>query len=112
MEITWGHRALSKVSTGHSDIPSCCERKHGLPFESQQGKQAFLRVRGTQCPFKLMHQTQGLSYIPIPERSLLLRCLWKVGIPLESKPVNQKRLFPWQRLDWNSEFHVAILREV
>ena len=33
--------------------------------------------------------TQGPSHIPIAERSLLLRCLWKVDIPLESKPGNQ-----------------------
>ena len=38
-------------------------------------------------PFE--QQTQGTSYITIAERSLLLRCLWKVGIPLESKPGNQ-----------------------
>ena len=31
----------------------------------------------------------GSSYIPLAERRLLLRCLWKVGIPLESKPGNQ-----------------------
>ena len=34
-------------------------------------------------------QTQGSSHITIAERSLLLRCLWKVGIPLESKPGKQ-----------------------
>ena len=29
------------------------------------------------------------SHLPIVERSLLLRCMWKVGIPLELKPGNQ-----------------------
>ena len=80
---------LSRVSTGDSDIPSCCERKHRLEFESLQGNQSLLQVRGTWCPFHLRQQTQGPSHIPIGERSLLLRCLWKVGIPLESKPGNQ-----------------------
>ena len=28
------------------------------------------------------------SHIHIAERRLLLRCLWKVGIPLDSKPGN------------------------
>ena len=36
----------------------------------------------------LSQQTQGPSHIPIAEGSLLLRCLWKVGIPLQSKPGN------------------------
>ena len=40
VEMRWGTRALSRVSTGDSDIPSCCERKHRLAFESLQGKQA------------------------------------------------------------------------
>ena len=31
----------------------------------------------------------GPSNIPIAERSLPLRCLWKVGITLESKPGQQ-----------------------
>ena len=29
------------------------------------------------------------SHIPIAEGNLLLRCLWKVGSPLQSKPGNQ-----------------------
>ena len=33
VEIRHGTRALSRVSTGDSDIPSCWERKHGLAFE-------------------------------------------------------------------------------
>ena len=37
----------------------------------------------------MKQQTQGPSELPIAEGSLLLRCLWKVGIPLESKPRNQ-----------------------
>ena len=32
---------------------------------------------------------QDPSHIPIAERSLLLRCLLKVSIPLELKPENQ-----------------------
>ena len=37
----------------------------------------------------LRQQNQGPSHIPIAEGRLLLRCLWKVGIPLQSKPGNQ-----------------------
>ena len=37
----------------------------------------------------LRQQNQGPSHILIAEGRLLLRCLWKVGIPLQSKPGNQ-----------------------
>ena len=40
VEMRHGTKALSRVSTGDSDIPSCCERKHGLAFESLQRNQA------------------------------------------------------------------------
>ena len=60
-----------------------------VAFESLQGNHALPRVRGTRCPFHLRQQIQGISHIPIAERSLLLRCMWKVGIALESKPGNQ-----------------------
>ena len=84
-----GTRALSSDSRGDSDIPSCWERKHRLAFESLQGNHALPRVRGTRCPFHLRQQIQGPSHIPIAERSLLLRCEWKVGIPLEVKQGNR-----------------------
>ena len=87
--MRWGTRALTLVSTGDSDIPSCCERKHRLAFESLQGNQALPRGRGTRCPFHLRPQTQGPCHIHIAKRSLPLRCLWKVGISLELKPGNQ-----------------------
>ena len=86
VEMRRGTRALSRVSTGHSDIPSCCERKHRLEFESLLGNQALPWVRAARCTFHLRQQTQGPSHIT--ERSLFLRCLWKVGIPLESNPGN------------------------
>ena len=81
--------AFSRVSTGDSDIPSSWEMKDEPAFKPLQGNPAFFRVRASQCPFHLRPQTQGPTQIPIAERSLLLRCLWKVGIPLSSKPGNQ-----------------------
>ena len=33
--------AFSRVSTGHSDIPSSCEMKHEPEFKPLQGNQAF-----------------------------------------------------------------------
>ena len=84
-----GTRSLSRVSTGDSDIPSSCEMKDQPAFKPLQHNLAFFRVRASQCSFHLRKQTQGPSHISIAERSLHLRCLWKVGIPLESKPGNQ-----------------------
>ena len=84
-----GTRAFSRVSTEHSDFPIYCEMKEEPVFKSLQGNPAFFRVRASRCPFHFRQQIQGLTHIPIAERSLLLRCLWKVGIPLVSKPHNQ-----------------------
>ena len=81
--------AFSRVSTGDSDIPSSCEVQDEPAFKPLQENPAFFGVRASQCPFHLRQQTQGPSHIPIAERSLLLRCLWKVDIPLELKPGNQ-----------------------
>ena len=81
-----GSRAFFIVSTGDSDIPSSCEMKDEPAFKALQGNPAFFPVRVSPCPFHWRQQTQGPSHIPISERSLLLRCLWKGGIPLESKP--------------------------
>ena len=89
VEMRQGPRAFSRVSTGDSDIPISCEIKDEHAFRSLQGIPAFFPVRASQCPLYLRQQTQGATHIPIAERSLLLRCLWKVGIALVSKPDNQ-----------------------
>ena len=50
---------------------------------------AFFRIRAYRGPFRLKHKTQAPSHIHIPNRKLLLRCLWKDGLPLQSKTGNQ-----------------------
>ena len=82
-------RAFCRVSTGDSYIPSSCEMKYEPALKPLQGNPAIFRVRASWDPFHLRQQTQGPCHIPIAEGSLLLRCLWKVGIPLLSKPGNQ-----------------------
>ena len=84
-----GNRFFSRVSTGHSDIPSSCEMKDEPAFKPVQGNPAFFLVRASRYPLHLRQQTQGPSHIPITERRLLLRCLWKVGLPLQRNPGNQ-----------------------
>ena len=89
VQIRWGPRAFYRVSTGTSDVPSTCEMKDEPAFKPLQGNLAFFQVRASHSPFHLSQQTQGPSHINIADGSLILRCLWKVGIPLQSKPGNQ-----------------------
>ena len=83
-----GPRAFSSLSTGDSDIPSSCEMRDEPAFKPLQGNLAYIRVRASRCAFHFRQQIQGPSHITIPEGSLLSSCLWKVGIPLQSKPGN------------------------
>ena len=54
-----------------------------------QGNLDFFLIRASWGPFRLKHKTQGPSHIHIPKEKLLLRCLWKDGLPLHSKAGNQ-----------------------
>ena len=81
VQIRWGPRAFSRVSTSDSDIPSSCEMKDEPAFKPLQENPAFFRVRALWYPFH--------SHIHIAEGSLLLKCLWQLGITLHLKPCNQ-----------------------
>ena len=54
-----------------------------------QGNIDFSLIRASRGPFPVKHKTQGPSHIHIPKGKLLLRCLWKEGLPLHSKTGNQ-----------------------
>ena len=54
-----------------------------------QGKLDFFLIRASRGPIRLNHKTEGPSHIHIPKGKLLLRCLWKDGLPLHSKTGNQ-----------------------
>ena len=84
VQMRRGPRAFSRVSMGDSVIPSSCEMKDEPAFKPLQGNLAFFRVRASWCPLHFRQQTQGPSHIPIAEGSVLLRCLWKVGLPVQS----------------------------
>ena len=83
VHIRWGTRVFSRISTGDSDIPSPCEMKDEPAFKPLQGNPTFFLVRASRYSLHLRQQTQGLSHIPIAEGRLLLRCLWKVVLPLQ-----------------------------
>ena len=80
--------AFSRGSTGDSDITSSCEMKYEPAFKPLQGNPAFFWDRAPRGPFHLRQKTQSPSHIPISEGRLLLRCLWKFGLPLQSKTGN------------------------
>ena len=89
LQMRWEPRACSRFSTGDSDIPSSREMKDEPELKPLQGNPGFFQVRASQCPFNLRQHTQAPSHIPIAEGSLFMRCLWKVGIFLQSKPESQ-----------------------
>ena len=58
-------------------------------MKSLQGNLAFFRIRASRGPFRLKHKRECPSHKHIPKGKLLLRCLWKNGLPLQSKTGNQ-----------------------
>ena len=80
--------AFSRVSSGDSDMPSSCEMKDELAFKALQGNPAFFLVRASRGPLYLRQNTQSRSHISISEGRLLLWCLWKAVLPLQSKKGN------------------------
>ena len=54
-----------------------------------QGNLDFFLIRASRGPFRLKHKTLGPSHIHIPKGKLLMRCLWKDGLPLQPKTGNQ-----------------------
>ena len=89
VQMRWRPRAFCRVSTGHSNNLSSCDMKDEPAFKPLQGNPAFFRVRESRGPFQLKQKTQGPSNIQILERKLLLRCFWKVGLPMQLKIGNQ-----------------------
>ena len=79
----WRTMAFPRASTGNLVIPSSCEMNYEPAFKLLQGNPAFFWVRASRGPFPLRHKTQSPSHIPISEGRLLLRCLWKAGLPLQ-----------------------------
>ena len=74
---------FSRVSTEDSDIPASWEMKDEPAFKPLQGKPTLFLVRESRYPLNLMQQNQGPSHIPIAQGRLHLRCLWKVGLPVQ-----------------------------
>ena len=83
VQMRWGSRVFSKVSTVDSDIPSSCEMKDEPAFKPLQGNLTLFLVRTSRYPLPLRQETQGPSHIPLAEGMLLLRYLWKIGQPVQ-----------------------------
>ena len=73
LKVRRGPRICSRVSTGDSDSPSPCERKHKPTFKSLQESGLFSsHVISVSIPLEAANS--GPSHIPIVERSVLLSC--------------------------------------
>ena len=83
VQMRQGTRVFSRVSTADSDIPSSCEMKDEPAFKPLQGNLSLFLVRESWYPLHLRQKTQGPSHIPIAQGRLHLRCLWKVGLPVQ-----------------------------
>ena len=89
VQMRRGTRDFSRNCTEDSDIPLSSEMKDEPAFMPLQGNPTFFRVRESRYPLHLRQKTQGPSHIPIAEGKFLLRCFWKVGLPLQLNPGNQ-----------------------
>ena len=78
-----------------------------------QGNLDLVLIRASRGPFCLKHNTQGPSQIHIPKGKLLLRCLWKDGLPFQSKTGNQlSRCFLLSMILWRFLQVVACINNV
>ena len=89
VQMRRGNRVFSRVLTEDSDIPSSLEMKDEPTFKPLQGNRTLFLVRKSRYPLKLRQQNQGPSHIRIAQGRLLLRCLSKVGLPVQENPGNQ-----------------------
>ena len=89
VQMRRGSRVFSNVSTEDSEIPSSCEMKDEPAFKSLQGNLTLFLLRESRYPLHLSQQNQGPSHIAIAEGRLVLRCLWKFGLPVQQNPGNQ-----------------------
>ena len=74
---------FSRLSKGDSNFPSYFEMKNEPSFKPLQGNLTLFLVTESRYPLNLMQQNQGPSHIPIAQGRLHLRCLWKVGLPVQ-----------------------------
>ena len=88
VEMMWTPRAFCRVFTVDSDILSSCDM-NDEPALNLWREIRPLSTQGIPGSFSLEAENQGPSHIYIPLGKLLLRCLWKVGLPLQSKTGNQ-----------------------
>ena len=83
IQLSRGTRVFSSVSKEDSDLPSSCEMKDEPASKPFLGNLPIFSVREFQYPLHLRQQTPGPSHIPIADGRLFLRCLWKVGLPVQ-----------------------------
>ena len=83
VQMRQGTRVSSMIFTQDSDIPSSCQMKDEPAFKSLHLNPTLFLVRESRYPLHLRQKIQCPSHIPIVEGRLLLRCLFKVGLPVQ-----------------------------
>ena len=83
VQLRRGTRVSSGISTQDSVIPSSCRMKDGPAFKPLHGTLTLILLRESRYSLHLRQKIQGPSHIPIAEGRLLLRCLLKVGLPVQ-----------------------------
>ena len=85
VQMRWGTRVFSRVSTADTGFrhPFILSDERQACIQATSGNPTLFLVRETRNPLNLRQKSQGPSHIPIAEGMLLLRCLWKVGLPVE-----------------------------
>ena len=82
VQMRRGTRVSSTISTQDSDLPSFGQMKDEPAFKPLQGNLTLFLVRESRYPLHFRQKIQGPSHIPIAEGRLLLRCLFKVVLPV------------------------------
>ena len=71
VQMTLAPTALSRVSTGDSDMPFSCEMKDEPAFKPLKGNPTLFLVRASRYPLNLRQQNQGpLTYLLLRKASL------------------------------------------
>ena len=96
VELRQGTWDFSRGSTGKSDLPSCCERILGIPFESLQENKT---ISGVEKELGVLSNCTGNGGVLLEfqgETGLLLRCEGEVGISLGYK----RGIRPHLKMKW------------
>ena len=83
VQMRRGTRVASRISTQDTDIPSSCQMKDEPAFKPLLGNPTLILVRESRYTLHLRQKTQGPAHVLVAVGRLLLRCSFKVGLPVQ-----------------------------